>query len=456
MSHPTRAAKPARKTTPKVAQKSSQASTPAPELEPHGYAVAIPGSAEAAFVPNAVPPAGGGRAGAAKPPTSPGRAAAALLALAVAAFLVVSNEIMPLGLISLMAEDLGRTESEIGWSATIFALTVAIATVPLAMATSRLPRRPILVSAISFFALGTLIQATAAEYPQLLGGRVITGLAHALFWAVATPAAAGMFPLAMRGKSVSRLLLGASAAGVIGLPAATWLALRTDWHVPFWILTAAGAAVAAAIAIIMPNFRTAEGTVARGELPSRSRYIRILGIALLAVGSMAITWTYITPFYTEVSGFADAAMPWLLALGGAVGMVAMWLVGRFLDRWPVRSAVAGLAMLGTLWLTLAVGGASPAVAIGGLVLQGFAWSVLVASLVNWALRHTPWPSDIGNGAYAATFNLGNVIGSLVGASLLDHVGARWLPAASFVLVVGALALAWGVRPHRSGRTASRA
>jgi predicted MFS family arabinose efflux permease len=80
-----------------------------------------------------------------------------------------------------------------------------------------------------------------------------------------------------------------------------------------------------------------------------------------------------------------------------------------------------------------------------LVLQGFGWSILVAALVNWALRHTPWASDIGNGAYASAFNAGNVVGSLLGAGILAWWGAQWLPYASFTLTLIAAFLVWRAR-----------
>src|SRR5690554_6482873 len=50
-----------------------------------------------------------------KLPTTPGRARASLFALSVMAFLVVTNEIAPIGLIKRIAEDIGRSESEVGF-----------------------------------------------------------------------------------------------------------------------------------------------------------------------------------------------------------------------------------------------------------------------------------------------------------------------------------------------------
>lgn len=422
-----------------------------PEADPpHGYAVPAPVASASALAPeqpSSTQPW--------TPPASPRRAMAALIALAASAFMIVTNEIAPLGLIRLIAADLDRSESEIGLLTTVFAIAVMVSTVPLTLLTTRLPRRTLIVGNMVMWSIGALVVATADSFALVLTGRVITAMGHALFWAVVTPAAAGMFAPQMRGRSVTRLMLGASGAGVIGLPVSTWLAQRTDWQLPFWIVGIGGLALAVAIAFLMPSFRTEEGSAARGDVPSLPRFVRVLAVVLLTTASMATTWTFITPFFVEVSGFAEGTVPLLLALAGAVGVVAMWLTGRFLDRWPVKSIAVGEAGLLVLWLGLAVFGSIKAVAIAMLVMQGLAWSLLVAAMLNWALRHTPWSSDIGVGAQASTFNAGNAVGSVLGAGMLAWWGAQWLPWASAAMVAVALVLVWAVAPEATRALARR-
>lgn len=406
--------------------------------QPIATAVPVAGSADiAVYGPDA--------AGALTPPIPPRRAAWALTALAVTAFIFVTNEASPLGLISVIADDLDVSESVVGLLTTVFAVFVMLASVPLAMATKRLPRREVIVAAIAVLVVGLVVVATSNSFAQLLAGRAIAAIAHAGFWAVVTPAAASMFPLAVRGRSVSRLLLGPSAVGIIGLPAVTWLALQSGWRTPFWVLVGAAVAMAVVVFLVMPSFRAEQGTVARGEFPSKRIFIRVLVVAAVAVAAMSTTWTFITPFATEVGGFSDAAVPGLLFVGGSAGLVAMWLVGRYLDRFPVKAVAFGLALLVLLWTSMGLFGSVPAVVVGAVLVQAFAWSVLVASMVNWAIRHAPGSTDIANAGYATVFNLGNAVGSVVGAALLAWVGAGWLPAASLVLTLVAAGVVWSVR-----------
>jgi predicted MFS family arabinose efflux permease len=411
-------------------------------------AYAAPVSGDAVFVPagdivvrpRAESGMTGGPGSPDAPLVSPGRANATLVALALCAFLMVSNEIAPMGMLPTMALDLGRSEGQIGMAATVFALATMFATMPLARLTTHMVRRWVIVATMAFWALGALVAAATHSYEALLASRVLTGIGHALFWAVVTPAAAGMFPAAQRGRSVARLLLGGSAAGVIGLPAETLLAQQVGWHAPFWILAAGGAIMAITIAILMPSFRTQQSTVPRGDVPSLTRFIRILVITVLTTWSLSMTWTFFAALFTDVTGFAVGTIPILLFVSGVVGVAATWMVARYVDRWPVKSVAFGQTLLLLLWVGLSIGVHSKVVVVAMVCLQGLGWSITVVAMVNWALRHTPWTSDLGNGAYATVFNLGNAVGSRLGAVIVGVWGARWLPVGSLGLTAAALVL----------------
>ncbi|WP_296667914.1 MFS transporter [Demequina sp.] len=374
------------------------------------------------------------------------RALAALTVLAFSAFAFVTAEVLPLGLMPPIAASLGVAESTVGLLITIQALVVVVGSVPLAAATTRLRPRTALIIALAVFMAGLAIAATAGSFTQLAVGRGLSAVAHALFWAVATPAAAGMFPPELRGRMVARLLLGASGAGVIGLPVLTWLGQSRSWTTAYGVLTVAAGVLLVALLLLMPSFRAEEGTAARGQLPSKRMFVRVLVAIALAVGAMAVTWTYIAPFLVRVTGFAETTVPLLLALGGVMGTVTTAFVGRYLDRWPVRSAVVGLGLLVLMFIGLAIGGSSVPVTVAMLVLQGACWAIVVASHLNWAMRHAPGRTDVLMALYQSMYNVGNMLGPIAGGAILSAYGAGWLPAASVGLSGAAFLVVLSVRP----------
>ncbi|MDO9590070.1 MAG: MFS transporter, partial [Microcella sp.] len=108
-----------------------------------------------------------------------------LITLAIAIFVLVTSEFLPTGLLPVMASDLAVTESQIGLLITIFAGTVVLTTAPLAALTRRYPRKSLLLIVLVVFSLANVLAAIAPSYEMLVGARILGGLAHGLFWAVA-------------------------------------------------------------------------------------------------------------------------------------------------------------------------------------------------------------------------------------------------------------------------------
>ena len=379
------------------------------------------------------------------PPMSRRRAVWTLLVLAIAAFVFTCNEGSAVGVISVVAEDLNRSEAVIGLMTTTFSVVGLLVSIPAALVLGRYSRRYALTACVAVLTAGLVVVATAPSFELLLVGRGVTALGHASFWAIVTPTVAGLFRSGERGKSMTRLFMGASAAGIFGIPAVTMLAQNVGWRAPYAVLAVMAALLTVTAFVVIPTFRAEQGTAARGIVPSWPIFMRILVVCMLVVTSIGITWTFITPFAIDVSGLPASAMPTLFFVGGISGLFSMWLVGRYLDQYPVRMVAYGLAGLISMWALLALLGSIPAVMWVAVVLQAAAWAVLIASMVNWAIRHAPGSTDTANATYATIFNAGITLGSLAGAALLAGVGAAWLPVASLVVTVAAAVLVWTMR-----------
>ncbi len=119
------------------------------------------------------------------------KAVVALLALAVSTFVYVTTEILPIGLLLLIAADLGIEPSAVGLLVTWYGLVVVAASIPLTQLTRRVPRRPLLSGLLAVFVLATWVSAAASSYGVLLAARVVTALSQALFWSVVVPTTTG-------------------------------------------------------------------------------------------------------------------------------------------------------------------------------------------------------------------------------------------------------------------------
>lgn len=373
-----------------------------------------------------------------QPMASPRRALLTVIALSAGGFIFVTNELAPHGLIKLMASDLGRSESQIGLLVTAFAVVVLLTTVPLTLLTRKIPRRFVLAAAFSLLAMSALLLSVLDHFSALVVARLLSALGQGLFWAVINSTAAALYPPQVRGRIVARLLIGSSLAGVAGLPGITRLGQLTQWQTPFFLIAGIAAFLAVATFFLVPHYRPEAGSAARALDPSMRRFVAALAVVCLASAANAVTYTYVTPFFVDVTGFDESAVPTLLLVAGLLSVTGTITVGRFLDRRPMRTVAAALAMVSLVWAGLAFAGGVPAVAAAMLFLQNFAWAWFVASCNNRMMRHAPGSTDVAVGASGSVYNLGVASGSLLGSYLLANTGPHILPLASLVITVVAV------------------
>jgi DHA1 family L-arabinose/isopropyl-beta-D-thiogalactopyranoside export protein-like MFS transporter/DHA1 family inner membrane transport protein len=365
----------------------------------------------------------------------PRRAWAALAVLSLAAFSFVTAELLPIGLLTVMAEDLGRSRSQVGLLVSGYAIVVVLASVPLTLLTQHIPRRRLLGVTLAVFAAGNLWSALAGSYPMLAGARLLTALTQALFWSIAAPVVTGLFPVGVRGKVVGLFSAGAATAPVLGVPIGTWAGQQAGWRAAFLGLAVAGLLSTAAVIALVPSYPPADGGAARGTSPDKRRFVVLMCAVGVGVTGFLTFTTYVTPFLLDVSGFSDGALAPLLFVSGTAGVIGAVGVGRTLDRHPIGSMLAALGV-GTVALLglYALGTLKPAtvVLIAG---SGLAYSAFATSMQNRMLQIAPGSTDLASAGVSSAFNAGIAAGSLIGGLLLPGLGARPLA------LIGGLAVA---------------
>jgi predicted MFS family arabinose efflux permease len=368
------------------------------------------------------------------------RRAAALTALSVGTFVYVTAELLPIGLLTVIAHDMGRSRSEVGLLVTGYAVVVVLASLPLTRVTRRVPRRQLIAATLGIFVAGTLVTAAAVSYPMLLAGRLVIGLSQALFWSVVGPTAARLYPPRVRGRVLARLAIGTSVAPVLGVPAGTWLGQQAGWRVAFAAVAGVGLVSCLAMLVALPATAPPEGRAARGSAPDVRRYAVLMLTTALGVTGFLTAYTYVTPYLLDVSGFDEAALGPLLFVTGGAGVAGTLLVGIFLDRRPWAALVVPLAGLTCALSVLYAAGAVQPVAVVTLAATGMSFSALAAAVQNRALQIAPISTELASAGASTAFNAGIAAGSLLGGLLIAGAGVRSVALAGAALTAAALAV----------------
>ena len=363
------------------------------------------------------------------------RTQATLAVLGAGTFSYVTIEILPIGLLTVIAADLERSRSDVGLLVTGYALIVVLMAIPLARLTLGLPRRLVLGTTLGLMTVGAAVSAAAPTYEVLVVGRLLTALSHALFWSIIFPIATGLAPPALRGRVVAKLSIGSALAPVIGVPLGTWLGELTDWRVPFALMAVVGAATGLGVATLLPRIHARETVARRGSAPDVRRYAVLVASTAVGVAGFLTFNTYVTPFLLDISGFTSSALGPILLASGLGGLTGTLIIGRLLDRNPWAAVALPLALVSAALLGLYSLGHQQVPTVLLVAIAGMAFSMLAIAVLSRTLQVAPGSTDLASAGTNSAFNVGIAAGAFIGGGLLDSIGVR-----SVALVGGLLAM----------------
>ena len=389
-------------------------------------------------------------------PTAPTFPWVGLLTLAVAVFLSITIEMLPMGLLPDISEELGVSEPQVGLLVSVFAFTVVVSSAPLMALTRRLPRQPLLVGVLVILAFSSVLTAIAPSYEFMVATRVLGGAAHGLFWSIVGAYAGHLVPKEQLARAVAITTAGGSLAFVLGVPLGTTLGHAFGWRVAFAGIAALTLIGALLVWWLLPGVQHRHAPEEGTEHVSVRRDPTLVAVIVVCVitgvvmiGQYAV-YTYIAPYLIDVVG-ADAAEVGPLLFGyGIAGAVGLLLAGTVLGRRPTLGLLIAFAGVGIGVAALAAFSAVPVLAIGAFFFWGIAFGAL-PPLLNTRLLHSASARirDAAAAFYTTAFNLGIGGGALLGAALYNTIGLQALP----WVFVGILALSFLIvvitarRPH---------
>ncbi|ASM00837.1 MFS transporter [Serratia sp. CY50710] len=372
----------------------------------------------------------------------------ALLALTISAFAIGTTEFVIVGLIPTIAEQLGVTVPSAGLLVTIYALGVAIGAPVLTALTSRIPRKLLLVGLMVLFTLGNLLAWQSPSYESLVVARLLTGLAHGVFFSIGSTIATSLVAKEKAASAIAIMFGGLTVALVTGVPLGTFIGQQFGWRETFLAVSLIGAVATLASVILVPsNIKNQGSAGVREQLKvlTHPRLLLIYAITALGYGGVFTTFTFLAPMMQELAGFSAPTVSWiLLAYGVAVAVGNIW-GGKLADRHgAVRALSFIFAALAILLLVFQFTASHSIAALLTVIVMGvFAFGNvpgLQVYVVQKAAQYTPNAVDVASGLNIAAFNIGIALGSVIGGQTVASLGLAQTPWIGGLIVVVALLL----------------
>ncbi len=372
----------------------------------------------------------------------------ALLALTLGAYAIGTTEFVIVGLIPTIAADLGVSLPSAGLLVSLYALGVAIGAPVLTALTGRVPRKTLLVALMLLFTVGNLIAWMAPTYGSLIVARVLTGLAHGVFFSIGSIIATSVVPKENAASAIAIMFTGLTVALVTGVPLGTFIGQHLGWRATFLAVAALGVVALLGSLLFVPrNLQRSEPATFGQQLAvlAQPRLLLVYAITALGYGGTFLSFTYLASILQDVTGFsANAVSLVLLVYGVSVAVGNLW-GGRLADRrGPVPALMLILSLLALVLLALTFTAHSTVlVLLTVLALGAVAFGNvpgLQVYVVKQAQRFAPQAADVASGLNIAAFNVGIAMGASLGGLVVDHLGLMHTPWLGALVVLGALGL----------------
>ena len=374
---------------------------------------------------------------------TPARTRVILIVLFVGAFVMGCAEMLVVGLIDLIAEDLTVTVSQAGAFVTANALGLAIGGPLLTFLTTRFDRRHVLLASIVIFVLGNLLPVIGAGFVPFLIARVVIGAVQGLYIAAAMTTATSIVPPERSGRAMALVISGFATASALGLPLGTLLGQAIGWRASFAAVVAISALVLVVSITVLPSVPSSSEHRALGQarFAFAPRVLALLALCALIFIGIQSALTYLVPFLDRVTGITGPLVTAYLLAYGISTTVGSAAGGRFADANASRMLIVGTIGVTASLLALFLFGMNPIVAAAGVLGMGLFGMGMAPSMQHRVTELAGAGGPLAASLPASAVNAGIAIGSFAGGLAIDAAGVEAAVLTGAVVAAVAIAVA---------------
>jgi len=353
-----------------------------------------------------------------------------------------------------LSRRLGASPTMIGFLFASFGVTLLTVSIPMGAISDRIGRKAPMVSGLIALAAATLLFAFADSLPWLFAARLVQGAADAVTWVVGFALIADLYEPNERGRVTGIVMMGTSAAVMIGPTFGGWLYELGGIRLPF-IAVAALAAVDCALflALEIPRRHVDSEPVPLG-LILRVPAIAICALVVVAVSATISMLEPVLALHMSGLGVNPGRLGLIYGAGAIMTTAVNTVCGRLSDRLGARPVMTmGLLMMACMIPILGQAWSYGSAMVLFVISAGAATFVITPSLVYMGEA----TSDAGVRSFGVSYGLYNLAwgagllgGPALGGFLFEHIGFAWLTIMWTPLLIGVRWLLGRVETQEAG------
>lgn len=362
-----------------------------------------------------------------------------IILLAVGSFVTGTSEFVVSGILDIIAVDLHISIPAAGQLITIYSLFYAVGALFLVMATSKLNRKKVLLSAIFVFILGNVVAFFSHHFVLLLLSRVIMAMSGGLYIVVATNYAAQIAPPEKKGSAMATVITGFTVSLVLGVPIGTFLSGHVDWHYIFLIIALGTACLLLLLYQLLPRMEGHSHMPLKQQLHllQDRRVISGLATTVFWILGYTMVFAYISPLLRQTAGFSLEMTSIALLILGIAAFIGSRFGGFAVDQWGPNRTISISIMIQMLALFAIFFTQFSTISILiTLAIWGIATWTTTPAKQFYLISLKPQASETVLSFNTAIMNIGMMLGSSMGGVIIQYTNVTnlsWIGGlASFV------------------------
>lgn len=367
-----------------------------------------------------------------------------LFSLAFGTFALGIAEFGMMGILSDIANNLDITPVKAGHLISAYSAGVAIGA-PILLFLRKLPLRSLMMLLAAVITMGNAFVALSPNYECLLIARFIAGLPHGAFFGAGAIICSRLADSGKGASAVAVLIGGMTIANLVGVPGFTFLCHLLSWRLPFGIVSFIGLSTFIAMKHWIPVLPALPDTGMKGQFRFLLKPAPWLIYAGVFFGQASVyCWlSYISPIMTEVTGFSESSMTFIMVVVGAGMVFGNYYGGRLADKFPPAIVTAIMATISIVLMPMIYMFATDKILS---LLFAFAASALLfgigGPLQYLIVRYSKGSEMLGGAGIQIAFNVSNAVAAMLGGFVIRHGFGLASPALAGMpcAILGAIAL----------------
>ena len=329
-----------------------------------------------------------------------------------------------------LSRKLGASPTMIGLLFASFGVTLLIVSIPMGAVSDRVGRKGPMVGGLAALAVATVLFAFADTLPWLFAARLVQGAADAVTWVVGFALVSDLYGDEERGRVSGIIMMGTSAAVMVGPTLGGWLYELGGIRTPFIAVAAlALVGVALFLALDLPAHHAPAEPVPLGMV---LRVPAIAACALVVIG-ISSTISMLEPvlaLHLAGLGVSPARLGLMYGAAAVVTTTLNPIAGRFSDRrGSRRTMMLGLVMMAVMVAVLGQSWSYGSALVLFVIVAATGTFVITPSLAFMGEATTAAgvrSFGVSYGLYNLAWGAGLLGGPALGGFLFERIGFRAL------------------------------